>query len=81
MLLINVFTSGLQWTGCINVCREADIDDRRSERFHSESAETTSMTGEVRGFIVKVLKVNPEIRLDHCLLNREALLPRLRLVF
>jgi hypothetical protein len=65
VLLTNIITSGLQWTGCINGCTEA----------------ATSMTGEVRGFIVKVLKVNPEIRLDHFLLNREALLPRLRLVF
>jgi hypothetical protein len=39
------------------------------------------MTGEVRGFVVKVLEVNPEIKLDHCLLDHEALLPRLRLVF
>jgi hypothetical protein len=65
MLVTNIFTSGLQWTGCIGVCTEA----------------ATSMTGEVRGFVVKVLEVNPEIKLYHCLLDHEALLPRLRLVF
>jgi hypothetical protein len=29
------------------------------------------MTGNVRGFVAKMRKVNPEIKFDHCLVHRE----------
>jgi hypothetical protein len=44
---------GLKWTGCINVCTDA----------------ASTMTGDVRGFVVKVQERNPEIRLGHSFLN------------
>jgi hypothetical protein len=48
---------GLQWKGCISVCADG----------------ASLMTGKVRAFVAKGREVNPEIRFDHRLFYREAI--------
>ena len=35
-----------------------------------------SMTGRVKGFVGKVRELNPNLRIDHCLIHREAIVAK-----
>jgi hypothetical protein len=52
--------NGLQWKYCVIVCADG----------------ASSVTSEVRGFVVKVRELNPEMRFDHCLIHREAIVAK-----
>jgi hypothetical protein len=54
--------------------RLEDKSDPGSVTFSTDGA--ASMTSRVKGFVAKVRKVNPNIRCDHCLIHREAVVAK-----
>jgi hypothetical protein len=52
--------NGLQWKGCISVC----------------TYEASSVTGKMKGFVVKVWEVISEIKFDHCLMHRKVIIAK-----
>ncbi|XP_067123773.1 SCAN domain-containing protein 3-like [Centruroides vittatus] len=47
----------LKWKDCVSVCTDG----------------AAAMTGRVKGFVAQVREINPNIRCDHCLIHREAI--------
>lgn len=55
-----VVRNELTWEDCVSVCTDG----------------AASMTGRVKGFVGKVREVNPNLRTDHCLIHREAIVAK-----
>ncbi|XP_067122763.1 zinc finger BED domain-containing protein 5-like, partial [Centruroides vittatus] len=55
-----VLQNELKWKDCVSVCTDG----------------AAAMTGRVKGFVAQVREINPNIRCDHCLIHREAIVAK-----
>ncbi|XP_067131372.1 zinc finger BED domain-containing protein 5-like [Centruroides vittatus] len=55
-----VLQNELKWKDCVSVCTDG----------------AAAMTGRVKGSVAQVREINPNIRCDHCLIHREAIVAK-----
>ncbi|XP_023226698.1 zinc finger BED domain-containing protein 5-like [Centruroides sculpturatus] len=55
-----VLKNELKWKDCVSVCTDG----------------AAAMTGRVKGFVAQVREINSNIRCDHCLIHREAIVAK-----
>ncbi|XP_067132238.1 zinc finger MYM-type protein 6-like [Centruroides vittatus] len=55
-----VLQNELKWKDCVSVCTDG----------------AAAMTGRVKEFVAQVREINPNIRCDHCLIHREAIVAK-----